>query len=95
MVNGVSYSMGAGLGVGANSIISLDGAAPATSASLGLGAGTPVEGHIVYANTQIDVVTFDLNTIRNNLKKAKDQVVEKVGELVDSVKKALSGGKGK
>jgi hypothetical protein len=54
MITGGSYNTPTGLNtvLAANSIISLNGALPATS-SIAPGAGTPSETHIYYANTQV------------------------------------------
>jgi RHS repeat-associated protein len=85
VVTGGSFSAAGLIGVGANSIVSMDGAAPATSVSIGAGVGTPVEGHIYYSNTQIKTTTISLQPVVDKAKSIGSSLIEKAGKVASDV----------
>jgi hypothetical protein len=72
VASGGSYSVGkAGpfdVGVGAQTVVSLDGKNTATNVGIGINAGTKSETHTYYTNTQVSTTTVSFNKSEKNTK---------------------------
>jgi hypothetical protein len=76
------------IGVSANSIISLNGALPATSASIGPGVGSAFETHTLYSNTQVKTKPYSLNGVIDGAK----GIISSIGNFFSGLTKGAKGG---
>jgi RHS repeat-associated protein len=92
LVSGGSAAVAPLVGVTAETVISLDGKAPATSASYGATVGSPYEVHNYYTNTKTNTVTINVNPVVDALKSAGSAVLD---FFSGSNKSSQSGNKAK
>jgi hypothetical protein len=79
------------IGVSANSVVSLNGALPATSASIGWGVGGAIETHVLYSNTQVKTKSFSLNGVINGAK----GIISSINEFFSGLGNGVKNGPGK
>jgi RHS repeat-associated protein len=87
----VNTPTGAYIGISVNSVISLNGAQPATSASIGLGVGSAVETHTLYSNTQVKTKSYSLNGVIDGAK----GIISSIGNFFSGLTNGAKSGPGK